>query len=49
MNEVVSELSVSLELDGPEDHIGQDELDLIERHLGDLLGSMLRAADDSKE
>ena len=49
MNEVYAELTVSLELAGPEDQIGQDELDLIEQHLGDLLREMLMAVDDSKE
>ena len=49
MNEVYAELTVSLELDGPENRIGKDELDLIEQYLGDLLREMLMAADDSKE
>jgi hypothetical protein len=49
VNEVCAELIVCLELDGPEDRIGKDELDLIEQHLGDLLREMLMAAEDSKE
>ena len=49
MNEDCAELTVSLELDGPIDIIGKDELDLIEQYLGELLREMLMAAGDSKE
>lgn len=50
MDEVVAELTVRLELDGPEDQIGEGELDLLEQHLGEMLRLMLTgAADDSRE